>query len=68
MKKHRRLYYDEEREAWVKVSENLQEQASSSASSPIDLSPPGSVASSESLSQPSSEDQLYFDENPCDIG
>ncbi|CAI8044858.1 hypothetical protein GBAR_LOCUS24848, partial [Geodia barretti] len=46
---------------------NRLEEASSCAASPIELSPPGSVASSESISKFSSENQLHFDENSCDI-
>ena len=65
IKEHRRLYYDEEHKVWLKVSQG---EASSCGSSPFELSPPGSVASSESLSWLSSEDELQFDDNSCDMG
>ena len=60
------LYYDEKRETWVNVSKNQQEEACSCVSSPIGLSPPGSVSSMES-SDASFSDHFCFDDAPSEI-
>ena len=60
LKEHRRLYYDDEREVWVKFSSSTyQTDDHSRTSSPLEVSPPVSMSSvRRSLSQSSIGEQF----------
>ena len=59
IKEHRRIYYDNDQKEWVKVTSESQEQeARSSASSPLGITPPSSDSSVD-LSHSLFEEQSF---------
>jgi len=68
MKEHHRLYFDDQKGEWIKLSETIQSNESD-VSSPIDLSPPGSDAYQvESVGEGSSQSSIQQSfEDPGDM-
>ena len=70
LKEHRRLYFDDQKGEWIKLSKKSQSNESNT-SSPIDLSPPGSNASQvESIGEGSSQlsiQQPFEDPGDMDV-